>query len=81
MLTLAFAGELFGRGQPLDAKKYYIILPDAIGHGKSAKPSDGLRTKFPQYDYSDMVDAQYRLAKEGLGINHVRLVLGFSGAA
>ncbi len=78
MLTPAFAGELFGPGQPLDAMKYYIILPDAIGHGKSAKPSTGLRTKFPRYDYSDMVDAQYRLVKEGLGINHVRLVLGFS---
>ncbi len=78
MLTPAFAGELFGPGQPLDSTKYYIILPDAIGHGKSAKPSDGLRAKFPQYDYSDMVDAQYRLVKEGLGINHVRLVFGFS---
>ncbi len=78
LLTPAFAGELFGPGQPLDASKYFIILPDALGHGQSAKPSDGLRTKFPQYDYSDMVDAQYRLVKEGLGINHVRLVIGFS---
>jgi homoserine O-acetyltransferase len=78
MLTPSFAGELFGAGQPLDASKYFIILPDAIGHGKSAKPSDGLRTKFPAYNYDDMVEAQYRLVTEGLGIRHVRLVLGFS---
>ena len=78
MLTPAFAGELFGPGQPLDAAKYYIILPDAIGHGKSSKPSDGLKAKFPKYDYADMVDAQYRLLKEGLGIGHVRLVTGNS---
>jgi len=57
-----FGGELFGDGQALDASKYYIILPDAIGHGKSAKPSDGLRSKFPHYNYDDMVIAQYRLA-------------------
>src|SRR4029450_6831597 len=61
MLTPAFAGELFGPGQPLDAEKYYLIIPDALGHGKSTKPSDGLKTKFPQYNYADMVDAQYRL--------------------
>ena len=78
MLTPTFAGELFGPGQPLDAMKYYIIIPDALGHGKSAKPSDGLRTKFPQYDYADMVDAQYRLLAEGLGIPHVRLIIGNS---
>lgn len=78
MLTPAFAGELFGPGQPLDARTYYIIIPDALGHGKSSKPSDGLRTKFPQYDYSDMVDAQYRLLSEGLGIHHVRLIIGNS---
>jgi len=78
MLTPAFAGELFGAGQPLDAAKYYIIIPDSIGHGKSSKPSDGLRAKFPKYNYADMVDAQYRLVKEGLGINHVRLVIGNS---
>jgi homoserine O-acetyltransferase len=78
MLTPAFAGELFGAGQPLDAKKYYIILPDALGHGRSSKPSDGLKTKFPQYNYADMVDAQYRLLAEGLGIRHVRLVIGNS---
>src|SRR5260221_1687683 len=67
MLTPAFAGELFGAGQPLDASKYFIVLPDAIGAGKSSKPSDGLRTKFPQYNYDDMVAAQYRLLTEGLG--------------
>ena len=78
MLTPAFAGELFGPGQPLDAAKYYILIPDALGHGKSSKPSDGLKTKFPQYDYADMVDAQYRLLSEGLGIKHVRLVIGNS---
>ena len=78
MLSPAFAGELFGPGQPLDASKYYIILPDSMGHGKTAKPSDGLRTKFPQFDYDDMVTAQYRLVTEGLGLRHVRLVLGFS---
>jgi homoserine O-acetyltransferase len=78
MLTPAFAGELFGRGQPLDAAKYFIILPDALGAGKSAKPSDGLRAKFPSYDYDDMVLAQYRLVTEGLGLRHLRLVLGNS---
>ena len=78
MLTPAFAGELFGAGQALDAGKYFIILPDALGAGKSAKPSDGLRTKFPNYNYDDMVDAQYRLVAEGLGIKHLRLVLGNS---
>jgi homoserine O-acetyltransferase len=78
MLTPAFAGELFGPGRPLDATKYYIVIPDALGHGGSAKPSDGLKTKFPQYDYADMVDAQYRLVSEGLGIRHVRLIIGNS---
>ena len=78
MLNPAFAGELFGPGQPLDATKYYIILPDALGHGKSAKPSDGLRAKFPKYDYADMVDAHYRLLTEGLGLKHVRVVMGNS---
>src|SRR5262249_6046370 len=76
MLTPAFAGQLFGPGQVLDATKYYIIIPDSIGHGRSSKPSDGLKTKFPRYNYEDMVDAQYRLVKEGLGINHLRLVIG-----
>jgi homoserine O-acetyltransferase len=78
MLTPAFANELFGPGQPLDATKYYIVIPDALGHGKSAKPSDGLKTKFPQYNYGDMVDAQYRLLAEGMGIRHVRLIIGNS---
>jgi homoserine O-acetyltransferase/O-succinyltransferase len=78
MLTPSYAGELFGPGQPLDAGKYFLILPDAIGHGKSSKPSDGLRMKFPNYDYSDMVNAEYRLVTEGLGIRHLRLVTGNS---
>ena len=78
MLTPAFAGELFGPGQPLDALKYYIIIPDGIGHGKSSKPSDGMKTAFPKYNYEDMVDAQYRLLKEGLGLTHLRLVIGNS---
>ena len=78
MLTPAFAGELFGPGQPLDATRYYIILTDAVGTGKSSKPSDGLRTRFPKYNYDDMVDAQYRLVKEHLGVRHLRLVLGNS---
>jgi homoserine O-acetyltransferase len=78
MLTPAFAGELFGPGQPLDASRHFIILPDAIGTGKSSKPSDGLRTGFPKYNYDDMVDAQYRLVSEHLGVRHLRLVLGNS---
>ena len=78
MLTPAFAGELFGAGQPLDASKYYIIIPDGLGHGRSSKPSDAMKTAFPKYDYDDMVDAQYRLIKEGLGIKHLRLVIGNS---
>jgi homoserine O-acetyltransferase len=78
LLTPAFAGELFGPGQPLDATRYFVILPDAIGHGKTAKPSDGMKAKFPRYNYDDMVDAQYRLVKEGLGIPHLRLVMGNS---
>ncbi|MCP3387439.1 alpha/beta fold hydrolase [Bradyrhizobium sp. CCGB12] len=78
MLTPAFAGELFGAGQPLDASKYYIIIPDNIGHGKSSKPSDGMKTGFPKYDYDDMVEAQYRLVTEGLGVKHLRLVIGNS---
>jgi homoserine O-acetyltransferase/O-succinyltransferase len=73
-----FAGELFGAGQPLDATKYFIVLPDGLGHGKSAKPSDGLKAKFPQYGYTDMVEAQYRLLTEGLKVNHLRLVMGTS---
>jgi len=78
MLTPAFAGELFGPGQPLDATKYFLIIPDVLGHGQSAKPSDGLRAKFPHYNYDDMVLAQYRLLTEGLGIKHLRLIIGNS---
>jgi homoserine O-acetyltransferase len=73
-----FAGELFGPGQPLDAARYFIILPDDIGHGGSSKPSDGLRAKFPRYGYVDMVTAEHRLVTEGLGVNHLRLVMGTS---
>lgn len=73
-----FANVLFGAGQLLDASRYYIILPDGIGHGKSSKPSDGMHAHFPQYDYDDMVAAQYRLVNEGLGVNHLRLVMGTS---
>src|SRR6266702_8827316 len=73
-----FADELFGGGQPLDATKFLIVLPDGIGHGKSSKPSDGLRAKFPRYGYRDMVDAQYRLLTDGLGVNHARFVMGTS---
>ena len=73
-----FAGELFGQGQPLDASRYFIILPDDIGHGQSSKPSDGLRARFPRYGYIDMVEAEYRLVTEGLGVNHLRLVMGTS---
>src|SRR6476620_5027157 len=78
MLGPAFAGELFNPGQPLDAAKYFIILPDALGHGNSSKPSDGMRAKFPRYNYDDMVLAQYRLVSEGLGLRRLRLVLGNS---
>jgi homoserine O-acetyltransferase len=73
-----FAGELFGPGQPLDAAKFFIVLPDGIGHGKSSKPSDGLHAKFPRYGYRDMVEAQHRLLTDGLGVNHARLVMGTS---
>ena len=73
-----FGGELFGRGQLLDAAKYFIILPDNIGHGKSTKPSDGLHGKFPRYGYGDLVTAQYRLVTEGLKVDHLRLVMGTS---
>jgi homoserine O-acetyltransferase/O-succinyltransferase len=73
-----FAGELFGKDQPLDATKFFIVLPDGIGHGKSSKPSDGMHAKFPHYGYLDMIEAQYRLLTEGLGVNHARLVMGTS---
>jgi homoserine O-acetyltransferase len=78
MLGPDFGGELFGPGQPLDASRYYIILPDALGIGKSTRPSDGLRAKFPRYDYDDMVLAQYRLVTEGLGVKHLRVIIGNS---
>lgn len=73
-----FAGELFGPGQLLDATRYYLVLPDNLGHGKSSKPSDGLHARFPHYGYRDMVEAQYRLLAEGLKVNHLRLVMGTS---
>jgi homoserine O-acetyltransferase len=78
LLNPNFGGQLFGAGQPLDASRYFIILPDAIGHGKSSKPSDGLRMKFPRYNYEDMVNAQHLLLTEGLGIRRLRLILGNS---
>ena len=73
-----FAGELFGKDQPLDATKFFIVLPDGIGHGKSSKPSDGMHAKFPRYGYRDMVEAQFRLLTDGLKVNHARLVMGTS---
>jgi homoserine O-acetyltransferase len=77
-LALQFAGVLFGPGQLLDVSRYFVILPDNIGHGKSSKPSDGLRAGFPQYDYDDMVKAQHDLLEKGLGVNHLHLVMGTS---
>jgi homoserine O-acetyltransferase/O-succinyltransferase len=77
-LAPQFAGVLFGPGQLLDATRYFIVLPDNIGHGKSSKPSDGLRAHFPQYDYDDMVASQHELLERGLGVNHLRLILGTS---
>ncbi len=73
-----FAGELFGKDQLLDATKFFIVLPDGIGHGKSSKPSDAMHAKFSHYGYIDMVEAQYRLLTDGLGVNHSRLVMGTS---
>jgi len=73
-----FAGELFGVGQALDATKFFIVLPDGIGHGKSSKPSDGMHAKFPHYGYRDMVEAEFRLLTDGLGVTHARLVMGTS---
>lgn len=80
-LGAGFAGELFGPGQPLDATKYFIVLPDGIGHGKSSKPSDGMRAHFPRYCYHDMVTADYRLLTEQLHIRHMRLIMGTSMGA
>ena len=73
-----FADELFGAGGVLDAKRFYIILPDGIGHGQSSKPSDGMHARFPRYGYQDMIYAHYRLLTEALGVNHLRLVMGTS---
>jgi homoserine O-acetyltransferase len=78
LVRAEFAGELFGAGQPLDAARYFIVLPDGIGHGNSSKPSDGLHARFPHYGYRDMIEAQYRLLTEGLRANHARLVMGTS---
>ena len=78
VLSKDFGGELFGPGQPLDASKYYIISTDGIGVGQSSKPSDGLRAQFPAYNYTDLVQAQYRLVTEGLGVKHLRLIIGNS---
>src|ERR1700688_2912978 len=77
-LAPQFAGVLFGPGQLLDVTRYYVILPDNIGHGKSSKPSDGMHAHFPQYDYDDMVATQHELLEKGLGVNHLRLILGTS---
>ncbi|HXZ18407.1 MAG TPA: alpha/beta fold hydrolase [Candidatus Acidoferrales bacterium] len=73
-----FAGVLYGPGQLLDTSRYFIILPDNVGHGKSSKPSDGIHAHFPSYDYDDMVAAQHELLEKGLGVNHLRLILGTS---
>ncbi len=77
-LRREFADELFGKGQPLDVTRYYLIIPDGIGHGQSSKPSDGLHAKFPRYGYLDMIEAQYQLLTNGLKVNHLRLVMGTS---
>jgi homoserine O-acetyltransferase len=78
MVSPAFAGQLFGPGQALDAAKHFIIIPDALGAGRSSKPSDGLRAGFPRFNYADILAAQHRLLTEGLGVSHVRLVIGNS---
>jgi homoserine O-acetyltransferase len=80
-LTEGYAGRLFGKGQLLDAERYFIVLPDNVGHGQSSKPSDGLRMKFPNYRYSDMVKLQHLLVKQGLGLSHLRVVIGTSMGA
>lgn len=80
-LSRTFGGELFGAGQILDATKYFIVLPDGVGHGKSTKPSDGLHARFPHYNYDDMVRAQHLLLTDGLKVNHLRLALGTSMGA
>jgi len=77
-LSATYAGQLFGPGQLLDSARYFIVLPDGIGHGGSSKPSDGRRATFPRYTYDDMVEAQHRLLTQGLGVNHLRLIMGTS---
>lgn len=77
----SYGGRLFGKGQPLDAEKFFIILPDNVGHGQSSKPSDGLRMKFPRYGYTDMVKLQHALVTQGLGLTHLKLVMGTSMGA
>ena len=78
LVRAEFAGELFGPGQPLDASRYFIVLPDGIGHGGSSRPSEGLHARFPHYGYRDMVQAQYLLLTQGLKVNHARLIMGTS---
>jgi homoserine O-acetyltransferase len=77
-LVPQFAGELYGPGQPLDTARYYVVLPDGIGHGDSSKPSDGLHARFPKYGYRDMIRADHQMLTDGLGVDHVRLVMGTS---
>jgi len=77
-MNKTFGGELFGAGQPLDTSKYFVVIPDGIGHGKSSKPSDGMHARFPKYTYNDMVDADHELLTKGLGVNHLRLAMGTS---
>jgi len=77
-MSKTFGGELFGPGQPLDTSKYYVVLPDGIGHGKSSKPSDGMHARFPKYTYNDMVEADHELLTKGLGVNHLRVAMGTS---
>ena len=77
-MNRTFGGELYGAGQPLDTAKYFVVIPDGVGHGKSSKPSDGMRARFPKYTYNDMVDADHELLTKGLGINHLRLAMGTS---
>jgi homoserine O-acetyltransferase/O-succinyltransferase len=78
LLSPTFMKALFDPGRPLDAKRYYLIFPDSVGHGQSSKPSDGLKTKFPNYDYGDIVDLQHKLVTETLGIRHLHAILGIS---
>src|SRR5262245_24906323 len=80
-LGRTYGGLLFGKGQPLDAEKYFIILPDNVGHGGSSKPSDGLRMKFPKYRYADMVKLQHDLVTKGLGLTNPELGMGTSMGA